>query len=72
MLWALIALVGTLFKVDSLPLVDLRVALTAGRGMGLDIVRQRIKKVDGELKINFAPGKFTEFTMKIPLDTSFA
>lgn len=46
--------------------------LTAGRGMGLDIVRQRIKKVGGELKINFAPGKFTEFTMKIPLDTSFA
>lgn len=45
--------------------------LTAGRGMGLDIVRQRIKKVGGELKINFGPGKFTEFAMKIPLETSF-
>lgn len=42
--------------------------LTAGRGMGLDIVRQRIKKVGGELKINFAPGKFTDFNMRIPID----
>ncbi|MBX3721737.1 MAG: Hpt domain-containing protein [Turneriella sp.] len=42
--------------------------LTAGRGMGLDIVRQRIKKVGGELKINFSAGKFTEFNMRIPLD----
>lgn len=42
---------------------------TAGRGMGLDIVRQRIKKVGGDLKINFAQGKFTEFSMRIPFKT---
>jgi two-component system, chemotaxis family, sensor kinase CheA len=40
--------------------------------MGLDIVRQRIKKVGGEIKINFSPGKYTEFNMQIPLESSRA
>jgi len=42
---------------------------TAGRGMGMDIVKQRIKNAGGELKINFSSGKFTEFKMVIPLST---
>jgi two-component system, chemotaxis family, sensor kinase CheA len=43
--------------------------MTAGRGMGMDIVKQRIKNAGGELKINFAPGKYTEFKMVIPLNS---
>jgi two-component system, chemotaxis family, sensor kinase CheA len=40
---------------------------TAGRGMGMDIVKQRIKNAGGELKINFSVGKYTEFKMIVPL-----
>lgn len=39
----------------------------AGRGMGLDIVKQRVKKAGGEVRINFAAGQFTEFLITLPL-----
>lgn len=41
--------------------------MTAGRGMGLDIVRQRLKTAGGDLRINFKPGQYTEFAIRLPL-----
>lgn len=41
---------------------------TAGRGMGLDIVKQRVKKAGGELRINFSSGQFTEFAIILPVE----
>jgi chemotaxis protein histidine kinase CheA len=41
----------------------------AGRGMGMDIIRQRIRKIGGQLKINYFIGKFTEFKIIFPLAT---
>ncbi|MBN8219686.1 MAG: Hpt domain-containing protein [Spirochaetes bacterium] len=44
--------------------------LDAGRCMGLDIVKERVKQAGGEMKINFAPGKYTEFSIQIPIDSA--
>ena len=38
----------------------------AGRGMGLDIIRQRIKRIGGDLRISYGAGKFTEFEILFP------
>jgi HPt (histidine-containing phosphotransfer) domain-containing protein len=40
--------------------------LHAGRGMGMDIIRQRVKSVEGEMKISFQPGKYVEFVFLLP------
>lgn len=40
--------------------------MTAGRGMGLDIVNSRIRNVGGKIRIKYAPGLFTEFAMSFP------
>ncbi|MCE9499168.1 MAG: Hpt domain-containing protein [Leptospira sp.] len=39
----------------------------AGRGMGMDIIKQRVKKIGGRLSINFAIGRFTEFKFTFPM-----
>ena len=39
----------------------------SGRGVGLDIVKQNIKKLDGMLFIDSTPGKGATFTIRIPL-----
>lgn len=44
------------------------VDMTAGRGMGLDIVRQRVKNAGGDLRVNFQPGQYTEFSVRLPAD----
>ncbi|XDD51653.1 ATP-binding protein [Leptospira sp. WS92.C1] len=41
--------------------------LHAGRGMGMDIIKQRVKKIGGRLKINYSPGQFTEFKFIFPI-----
>ncbi|EMJ96016.1 ATP-binding protein [Leptospira alstonii] len=41
--------------------------LHAGRGMGMDIIKQRVKKIGGKLKINYDPGQFTEFKFIFPI-----
>lgn len=40
--------------------------LHSGRGMGMDIIKQRIKKVGGQLRVNYSPGQFTEFKIIFP------
>ncbi len=40
--------------------------LTAGRGIGMGIVKQKIDDINGSIDIDHKTGKFTEFTIKIP------
>ncbi len=40
--------------------------LTAGRGIGMGIVKQKIDDINGSIQINYKSGDFTEFTIKIP------
>jgi two-component system chemotaxis sensor kinase CheA len=42
--------------------------LHAGRGVGLNLVRDRIKDVKGNIKLHTVPGKGTVFTISIPLE----
>ena len=42
--------------------------LHAGRGMGLNLVKDRVKELHGNLKISTAPGRGTTFTIAIPLE----
>ena len=42
--------------------------LHAGRGVGLSLVKDRLKELHGNIKISTAPGRGTTFTVTIPLD----
>jgi len=42
----------------------------AGRGVGLDLVKNRADKVGGKIKIDSEMGKFTNFIIKIPLEVA--
>ncbi len=39
----------------------------SGRGVGMDVVRQNIEKVNGSISVESEKGKGTTFTLKIPL-----
>lgn len=39
----------------------------SGRGVGMDVVRTNISKLNGTIDVNSAPGKGTTFTISIPL-----
>lgn len=41
--------------------------LAAGRGIGMNIIKTRIEKAGGKLKVKTVPGKFTEFSIVIPV-----
>jgi two-component system chemotaxis sensor kinase CheA len=40
---------------------------TSGRGVGMDVVKQNIEKLNGTLEIDSTPGTQTRFRIKIPL-----
>jgi chemotaxis protein histidine kinase CheA len=44
----------------------------AGRGIGLDVVRQTLARLGGEVKVHSTTGRGTTFTMRLPLSTSLA
>ena len=44
----------------------------AGRGIGLDLVRQAVARLGGEVKVGSAPGRGTTFSLRLPLSTSLA
>src|SRR5690606_4846410 len=44
----------------------------AGRGIGLDLVRQTIARLGGEVKVSSISGRGTTFSMRLPLSTSLA
>ena len=39
----------------------------SGRGVGMDVVKSVVKKLDGQVKIDSTPGKGTKFTISLPL-----
>jgi two-component system chemotaxis sensor kinase CheA len=40
--------------------------MTAGRGFGMDIVKQKIKRLGGEIKIDTRKGKYCKFIIELP------
>jgi chemosensory pili system protein ChpA (sensor histidine kinase/response regulator) len=44
----------------------------AGRGIGLDLVRQTIARLGGEVKVTSSAGRGTTFSLRLPLSTSLA
>ena len=42
----------------------------AGRGVGLDAVRETIARLGGEIRMTSTPGKGTSFTMRLPVSTA--
>jgi chemotaxis protein histidine kinase CheA len=44
----------------------------AGRGIGLDVVRQTVARLGGEVKVSSVPGRGTTFSLRLPLSTSLA
>lgn len=40
----------------------------AGRGVGMDVIRQRVREAGGKLGLRFAAGRFTEFIIQIPVE----
>lgn len=39
----------------------------AGRGVGMDLVRERIRAVGGRIETRFVPGRYCEFRLRLPL-----
>ncbi len=44
-----------------------RVTEVSGRGVGMDVVRKNLEKVNGSLEVATEPGRGTEFRIKLPL-----
>ncbi len=44
----------------------------AGRGIGLDAVRETIARLGGEIEMTSTPGKGTSFTLRLPVTTAVA
>ena len=42
--------------------------LIAGRGIGMQIVKQKVEDLKGKVKINFEEGIFTEFVLELPFN----
>lgn len=44
-----------------------QVSALSGRGIGLDVVRNQVQKLKGDLRIYSQSGKFTRFIIKVPI-----
>ena len=44
----------------------------AGRGVGLDLVRETVARLGGEVRVTSSPGRGTTFSLRLPLSTSLA
>ena len=44
-----------------------RVTDVSGRGVGLDVVKRNIENVGGQVDVSTEPGRFSRFTIRIPL-----
>jgi two-component system, chemotaxis family, sensor kinase CheA len=45
----------------------MRVTHTSGRGVGLDVVKKNLERLNGSIEIDSKPGKHTQIRIKIPL-----
>src|SRR5207249_9374392 len=43
------------------------VSAVSGRGVGMDIVRSRIERVNGSITVSSMPGEGTQFVIRLPL-----
>ena len=48
------------------------VTRTAGRGVGLDVVRTNVSRLNGESHVETEPGRLTRFVLKLPLTVAIA
>jgi len=62
--WSDAEVLNTIFT-TGISTVD-RANLIAGRGVGLDIVKDKVDRLYGEIKVDFKKGKYTEFTILFP------
>lgn len=46
-----------------------RVTTVSGRGVGLDVVKERLERLGGSVRIRTEPGKGSVFTLKVPTTT---
>jgi chemosensory pili system protein ChpA (sensor histidine kinase/response regulator) len=49
-----------------------KVTALSGRGVGMDVVRNNLKMVHGDITVDTAPGKGTTFTLSVPFTLSVA
>jgi chemotaxis family two-component system sensor histidine kinase/response regulator PixL len=49
-----------------------RVTALSGRGVGMDVVRNNLKQVRGDIKVDTKPGVGTTFTLSVPFTLSVA
>ena len=45
-------------------------SLTSGRGVGMDVVKTNVESLKGNIDIESEPGKFTRFTLTLPVNYS--
>ena len=48
------------------------VTRTAGRGVGLDVVRTNVSRLNGEIHVETEPGRLSRFVLKLPLTVAIA
>ena len=73
------AQVATLSDRDALNLIFVpgfstaaAVTRTSGRGVGLDVVRTNVSRLNGEIHVETEPGRLTRFVLKLPLTVAIA
>ena len=49
-----------------------QVTSLSGRGVGMDVVRDRLRQIQGEIKVDTQPGLGTTFTLSVPFTLSVA
>ncbi len=49
-----------------------QVTALSGRGVGMDVVRDRLKQIQGEVTVSTQAGKGTKFTLSVPFTLSIA
>ncbi len=48
------------------------VTRTSGRGVGLDVVRTNVSRLNGEIHVETEPGQMTRFVLRLPLTVAIA
>jgi len=48
------------------------VTRTSGRGVGLDVVRTNVSRLNGEIHVETEPGRMTRFVLRLPLTVAIA
>ena len=43
------------------------ISMVAGRGVGMDAVKQKLDRINANIEVDFEPGRFCEFRIYLPL-----